>query len=295
MTPSQLVRLILEAKEKEPKATNAGREWHEKNPVDFMNIVNHHDQATKAELHNGRNWYKDAHEYASTVARQTGLPRHTIAGLASVYSPQRDWHNNMIDASRVARRRTAVGGQTQKPYHQYGKAFAGDLQRQAADRLLKGEHYDDVIKGQKTHAFASLIDHGGDHDPKNPHVVIDRHAHSVASGARITDEAFGAAGLKGKKGYNKVKQAYIQAADHINARSGAKPGDPNHLQPHQLQAVTWLVRQRLNSEEDARGGKDPKALVKSGKARETARAKWKNYSGTWHPGVSRLFEEDKDQ
>ena len=278
----------------EEVATGAGKDWHEKNPVDHMNIVNHFDQASKGEVHHGRNWYKDAHEYANTVSRATGLPRHTVAGLTSVYSPQRDWHNNMIDASRVARRKTPIGGKTQKPYYKYGKAFAGEQQSKSAQRLLSGEHYDKVITGQKTHAFASLIDHGGDKDPNNPHVVVDRHAHSVASGARITDAAFSAAGLKSKKGYDKVKNTYIRAADHINQRSGAKVGDSHYLHPHQLQAVTWLVRQRLNSDEDSRGGKDPKALAKSGKARETAKSKWRNYSGTWHPGVSHLFKEEEE-
>lgn len=284
---------IVLKEEEEEKVTSAGKEWHEKHPVDFKNIVSHFDQATKAEAHHGKKWYRDAHEYASTVSRQTGLPRHTVAGLTSVYSPQRDWHNNMIDTSRVARRKTAIGGQGQKPYYKYGKSFAGDLQRQAADRLLKGEHYDSVIKGQKTHAFASLIDHGGDHDTKNPHVVVDRHAHSVASGARITDAAFSAAGLKSRKGYNRVKKAYIQATDHINNRSGAKPGDTHYVHPHQVQAVTWLVRQRLNNEEDIKAGKkDPKEIVKAAKSRAKAQGKWKSYSGTWHPGVSHLFEEE---
>ena len=285
-------KYIILKEEEEQKVTSAGKEWHEKHPVDHMNIVDHFDKATKGEVHNGKKWYKDAHEFVSTISRTTGVPHHTVAGITSVLSPQTQWHDNALRAALVARRRTSIGGPNQKSYYKYGKSFAGDLQRQATDRLLKGEHYDSVIKGQKTHAFASLIDHGGDKDPKNPHVVIDRHAHSVASGARITDAAFGAAGLKSKKGYDKVKQAYIQAADHINSRSGAKPGDSHHIHPHQLQAVTWLVRQRLNSEAESKGGKDPKALARTGKAREKARKNYKDYMRTWHQGAADLFEEE---
>ncbi len=285
--------LIAEAGEN----LHPGQRWHEQHPVDFMNIVNHYDQASKAELHNGKNWYKNAQEYTASVSKTTGVPHHTVAGLTSVYSPQRDWHNNMIDASRVARRKTALGGKKQKPYYKYGRTFAGDLQRQAAERLLSGEHYNKVIKGQKTLAFAHLIDHGGDKNPSDPQVVIDRHAHSVASGARITDAAFNAAGLKTKKKYNRVKQAYIQAADHVNQRNGVKLGDANYLHPHQLQAVTWLVRQRINNDEDVKlGKKDPKDIVKAAKARDKAKQKWKSYSGTWHPGASHLFvKEDNDE
>lgn len=289
--------LLKEAKVKMSKEAkkSAAKDWHGAHPVDHMNIVNHFDQASKAEVHHGKKWYKDAHEYAKTVSDHTGLPRHAIAGLTSVYSPQTDWHSNMITASRVARRRTSVGGKEQKPYHKYGKSFAGDLQKQTADRLLNGEHYEKVIKGQKTKAFARLIDHGGDVDDKNPEVVIDRHAHSVASGARITDTAFDHAGLKTKSGYNRVKQAYIKAADHINKRNNATPADAHYIRPHQLQAVTWLVRQRLNNEEDARaGGKDKKELAKAGKRRAASQTNWRNYSGTWHPGVSHLFEEDNE-
>lgn len=288
-------KYIAEQKDKSASKI-AGRRWHEQHPVDHMNIVNHYNQATKDELVGGRRWYSDAQEYASTVSRATGLPRHTIAGLTSVYSPQRDWHNNMIDASRVARRKVAVGGPTQKPYHRYGKAFAGDLQRKHADRILNGEHYDSVLKGQKTHAFASLIDHGGDVDPKNPKVVIDRHAHSVASGARITNAAFDVAGLKGKKKYDEIRRAYIQATDHINAQNGAKPGDHHYLHPHQVQAITWLVRQRLNNEGDAvKSKKAAGTPTAAGKSRNSAQQNWRNYGGTWHPGVAHLFEEVEDK
>jgi len=280
----------------EARDTSAGKQWHKDHPVDYMNIVNHHDQATKVEHRAGRNWYRDAQNFAQTVSRSTKMPVHAIAGLTSVYSPQTAWHDNMIVAARVARHGKTVGGKEQKPYYRYGKSFADNQQRKAAERIINGEHYENVIKGFKTKAFARLIEHGGDKDPNNPEVVVDRHAHSVASGARITDAAFSVSGLKGKKKYDSVKKAYIQAADHINARTGAKIGDKHYLHPHQLQAITWLVRQRLNNEQDiASGKKDSKAVVKAAKSREKAQQKWRNYSGTWHPGVSHLFEDEDNE
>lgn len=305
LTYSQFTLINEQKESEEPKSgmseveMSAGRQWHQANPVHYGNIVRHFDQATKKERHDGMNWYRQAHEVAKTISRSTNHPLHTVAGLASVYSPQTDWHNNMIVASRVARHGKATGGKTQLKYYKYGKSFAGQGQKDSAQRLLNGEHYNDVIKGHKTNAFAKLIHHGGDTDPHTPDVVVDRHAHSVASGARITDAAFGMSGLKGKRRYGELKQAYVDAAHHINKKSGAQIGDAHYVHPHQVQATTWLVRQRLNNEEDvarASGGnkKTAKALVKAGKSRETARAKWKTYAGTWHPGVSHLFENEEE-
>ena len=275
------------------KPLSAGKQWHVDHPVDHMNIVAHFDEASKDEHHHGMNWYRDAHQYAKDIGKSTGMSTHAIAGLASTYSPQTDWHSNMINAARVARSKKAVGGLGQPAYHKYGKAFATGSSKDTAQRILGGESYETALKGQKTKAFARLIEHGGDKDPGDPQVVVDRHAHSVASGSRITDAAFGSAGLSGKKKYGELKAAYTKAAEHINNRTGAQPGESHYVHPHQVQSVTWLVRQRLNDQEEARGAKTPKAqneLHKTAIKRDAARKNWRNYAGTWHPGLAHMFE-----
>lgn len=270
-----------------------GENWHRDHPVDHMNIVNHFDQATLGEMHNGKTWYSDAQHFSKAIAKATGVPHHTVAGLTANYSPQTDWHGNMLTAARVARHKTAVGGGEQKSYYKYGKSLASNQQKNAAQRMLNGEHYDNVLSGQKIKNFAHLIEHGGNQDNHNPHVAIDRHAHSVASGARISDAAFSVSGLKSKKRYDYLKNLYVQAANHINQRSGANVGDAHYVHPHQVQAVTWLVRQRLNNEEDLKNasGKVKQKLIKAGKSRETSKKKWQSYSGTWHPELAGKFRE----
>lgn len=275
------------------KPLSAGKQWHVDHPVDHMNIVAHFDEATKSEHHHGMNWYRDAKQYAGDVAKATGHSTHTIAGLASTYSPQTNWHDNMINAGRVARSRKAVGGLGQTKYYGYGKAFATGHGKDTASKILGGESYETALKGQKTKAFARLIEHGGDKDPGDPQVVVDRHAHSVASGSRITDAAFGSAGLSGEKKYAAVKGAYIKAAEHINNRTGAQVGDSHYVHPHQVQSTTWLVRQRLNDEQERREAKTPKekdALHSTGMQRVAAQKRWRNYAGTWHPGLAHMFE-----
>jgi len=243
-----------------------GKQWHSEHPVNHMNIVNHYHQSTDSERHQGMHWYSDAHATMKALAHDTGTSHHQMAGLISNYSPQTHWHTNIMTAARVAREKRAVGGPG-------SGVFASTDQRKAGERILAGDHYDKVLKGQKIRHFAHLIEHGGNKDPKDPRVVIDRHAHSVASGARITDAAFSSSGLKGKKRYGEIHKAYVDAANHIKEHHGID------IHPHQLQAITWLTRQRLNAtEEKGKGRNTAGAAAKS-------KAAWAKYAGEHHPHI----------
>lgn len=255
-----------------------GAQWHKENPVHHQNIVDHYNQSTHEEREHGHNWYKDAHHVMKALAHDSGVTHHQMSGLISNYSPQTAWHTNMITASKVARSKKALGGPGEG-------VFASGQQKKAAGRMLKGEHYDKVLSGQKVKHFAHLIEHGGNKHADDPghkdfktHVVIDRHAHSVASGKRITDNAFGQSGLKGKAKYASVHKAYVDAAAHLSKQHGTT------IHPHQVQATTWLTRQRLNGAEDvakAKGKKGKGGNAAAGAAR--AKADWHKYAGEHHP------------
>lgn len=173
-----------------------------------------------------------------------------------------------MTASGVARRKKAVGGPG-------SGVFADTKQKIAAKRMLGGEHYDSVLVGHKTRAFAHLIEHGGNADNSNPRVVVDRHAYSVAAGGRLTDAAFGLVKLKSKKGYGHVSDAYVAAAKHLSEQHGQT------IHPHQVQATTWLVRQRLNSQEEKEkgGGRN------TAKVAATTKIKWQKYAKKHHPTI----------
>jgi hypothetical protein len=262
-------------------------EWEKENPVDHMNIVNHYNEATKDERHGGRVWYKHANQIARDLSNAHGVSVDKVAGLLSAYSPQTNWYHNIIHAARVVKRKLGVGGTGGTPDNpkyfpaKGGTPFATGGKKEWADRILSGEHHSSVLKGFKTGAFARLIEHGGNTDDSNPEVVVDRHAYSVATGSRVSDDAFGKAGLGGKRKYDMVKDAYIRAAAHINDQNGAKRGDAHYLHPHQIQAITWLVRQRKNDAEDG---------VPDSNVRQ--RGHWGAYAGTWMPGSRQYFKED---
>lgn len=251
-----------------------GHDWVAKRPASHQNIVDHYNAAKPNEKAFGHSWYGDAHELTKHVANDTKTPMHTAAGLVGNYSPQTDWAQNIHTAAKVMRTKTAVGGPG-------SGVFASGSQKTAAHRMLQGEHHEGILKGHKIRAFTHLIEHGGNADPSKPNVVIDRHAAAVAHGDRITDNAYkhGLGGLGSKKLYNSYEQHYHNAAHAINkANPGAEP-----VHAHQVQAVTWLVRQRKNQEMEkgassTGGSKTAKRTEKSAKA-------WDAYRTEHHPKV----------
>lgn len=245
-----------------------GANWVADHPVSHHNIIEHYNQASPDEKKSGHDWYQDAHEHAKIVAKGTKTPMHAMAGLLANYSPQTHWHTNILTAAKVARTKTPMGGKG-------SGVFADEHQKAKAGRMLSGEHYDHVLTGQKVKAFAHLIEHGDNANPSDKRVVVDRHAYSVAAGGRATDSAYAEAGLQGKKRYGEVSNAYKKAAEHISAATGS------HVEPHHVQATTWLVRQRLNEAHD----RSMSATASSGvnKHAQKAKANWDSYAAEHHP------------
>ncbi|MGI5506475.1 DUF7178 family protein [Lentzea sp. CA-135723] len=245
----------------------AAHPWFQAHPVSHENVVWHWNQATDDEIAQGMRWYLDAHHVAIVIAQGNA---HLGAGMLALYSPQQGWIGNVLNAARVLRGGKGIGGPG-------CGMFATAAQKRAADRLLSGEQYENLLSGPKIRDFAHLIEFGGDRDPENPCVVIDRHALSVAHGRALTSEEYEAAPMNGsrrkdgsisRRHYDHVVSLYHRAADRISAQAGEQ------VSAHQVQAVTWLVRQRLNQETEQRRG-----LTRLDKGRNHARA---NAERAWH-------------
>jgi hypothetical protein len=256
----------------------SGHPWFRMHPVHHLNIVWHWDHATASELHRGLHWYANAHYVATAIA---GGDAHLGAGMLAVYSPQQAWVANLLLAAQVLHTRVGIGGAG-------NGVFASTAQKQAADRLLAGERYDQVLSGPKVRAFAHLIEHGGNQTPDRSHVVIDRHALSVAHGNPLTIAQYGAAPLRAVKRrdgsirhphYDLLVELYHQAAVEISHRQGER------VAAYQVQAVTWLVRQRLSqTAERARG------MSRLEKGRERARLNtetaWRHFRAAHLPHLA---------
>lgn len=234
--------------------------------VNVDHIVHHYDQATAGEKADGMRWYPDAQLLAHHVGNSTGQGIHKAAGLMSAYSPQMEWHANMHHAVRSLHEGRAIGpgeGATVMASHQ-----------KAAQAILDGADHQKVLKGPKTNAFAHTIEHGGmDPETGKPsrRVTVDTHAVSVMCGRRLTnDEKADAASAIGKPHfYQHAEKLYQQAADHVSKRDGIE------IAPHQMQAVTWGVRKRINDE-------DPEFKNKGSQTLERKNTEnWQAY----HPGT----------
>ena len=261
------------------QASKSGsQQWLQQNPSSAQNIVDHWNKTTPDHKEQGMNWYPDAHHAAKQIASDHGISVNQASGLIANYSPQQHWAQNLRMASLAAGGQV-VGGK--KIPGQEG-FMASSSQAQVAQRILNGEDYHNIFAGQKITAFGHLIEHGGDTDPNNPNVVVDRHALGVAHGGYADDGVYTHSGVSSKPAiYDQVAQHYKDAADMINA-SGGHNGQT--VQPHQLQAATWLTRQRLNMEEGYNSDNPATASRVQGAA-EGNTNKWNEYASVVHPSL----------
>lgn len=276
--------------------------WFQEHPVHHNNIIDHWKEATDDEKASGMRWYADAHLVAKglgSLADKRGQKHphgntHLAAGILANHSPQNGWAGNMHDAARVLHEGKGLGGKG-------SGMFASDKQRQNDDEMLSGKAYHEVLRGPKINDFAHLIEHGGDQDPKVPHVVIDRHALGVAAGKALTDKQYGSAPMSGtrradgtlnRRYYDHVVSQYDQAAAHISSMENE--GKPLHehqeVHGHQVQAVTWLVRQRKNQEAErarAAGGADSRLDRGRERSRSNAEKKWDDFRAQHLPDMNK--------
>ena len=252
--------------------------WFRAHPVSHEKIVWHWEQATPDEIAQGMHWYADAHHVATVIANSNA---HLGAGMLAIYSPQQGWIGNVLNAARVLREGKGIGGPG-------SGMFATTAQKHAADRLLAGEPYEAIFNGPKIRDFAHLIEFGGDQDPDDPRVVIDRHALSVAHGHALTSDEYDSAPVDGfrrkdgsisRRHYDHVVSLYRRAAELISDRVGER------VSAHQAQAVTWLVRQRLNQQAEQQRG--PTRLDRGrNRARANSERAWNNFRTNHLPDLA---------
>ena len=242
-----------------PTPAISNHPWFVLHPLSHHNILWHWERATRDEVERGTRWYRDAHQLAVAIADGKA---HLGAGVLALYSPQQGWTVNVLTAARVLSEGRGLGGPG-------SGIFASTSQKNAATRLLNGEPHEEVLTGPKVRSFAHLIEFGGDHDPDQPHATIDRHALSVVHGDALDSVDYESAPLSGFRRrdgsiscqhYDSVVNLYRQAADLITHGVGTP------VAAHQVQAVTWLVRQRLNQQAEQQRG-----LTRLDRGRQRAR------------------------
>lgn len=281
-----LAELMTEGTSKEGAAATPPEDhgWFKATGLSHHHIVDHWDQSTPEEKAQGKRWYGDAHLVAKSIAKLD--PRiksdkeaaHKGGGVLSAYSPQQGWWANMHNAGRAFHEQRAVGKGE-------GIMVMGS-HAAAAQRILDGEDSQKVLKGPKTADFAHLIEHGG-HKPQSDEdaaagkpkeqsdkVVVDRHALSVAAGRRLNADDVKGFPSSSRKHYEVVANHYRKAAAVISDREGRE------VPPHEVQAVTWMTRQRLNAEGDTSGAQKGRNTVQ-----RNQRKTWQDLSREHNPDL----------
>lgn len=176
-----------------------------------MNILTRYLSATDDEYAKGMSWYDDAHALALSL---TPNDVWKGAGIIAAFSPLTPWNRNVELARTLVESNGMMSGGT----------LVNSIR--AASLIYKGEHTLDVLKGDKTRAFASAIA-----DPSGCTIAtIDRHAHDVAIGSYDFNDS---TRKIGKVVFRNMSNAYCEAADY------AGMGAP------QMQAITWLAHRRV--------------------------------------------------
>ncbi|THA72563.1 hypothetical protein E6R60_26915 [Streptomyces sp. A0642] len=257
-----------------PQYPNPGdHPWFKETGLSHEHVLSHWDQATDEEKKQGARWYPDAHHVAKAIAKldpkitDDREAAHKGAGVLSAYSPQQNWWANQHNAARSFVQGKAVGKGE-------GLMVMGS-HATAAQKIMNGEDHQKVLKGPKTQDFAHLIEHAGndEHGQPSNRVVMDRHALSVAAGRRLNADQAKGFQSGNRHYYEHAAEHYRTAAAVISDREG------RHVPPHEVQAVTWLTRQRLNAAEDegSPGGKGRQTVQRN------QRAQWKDLAGEHTP------------
>lgn len=237
--------------------------FFQKNPMTPEAIVKAYDDSTPGEKNQGLRWYADGHRLAWALG---GGDAELGAKVLSAYSPRTGWPLNMFNAARSLAEGRALGP---------GEGTIMGQHQKAAAAAMAGGDIDTVFPSPKTNAFARLLALGEDH-PDDPHgaVVIDRHALSVAAGRRLTKADTEGKGENGSPigkspYYDHVADQYRQAARQLSDREGQE------IAPHQVQAITWLRQQRLNTVQDLASEKGNAGLVTASRNQWSA---WQKYA-----------------
>ena len=163
------------------------------------------------------NWYQEANDFGSDVAKLFDIPLSKVLGVVSVLSPLKEWSNN----KKLAIQFISSGdcGHMKNNKKKAREILALDIDSALEFNILK------IINGQKTTAFFLNMMYPN----RSDYVTIDRHAVAIAIGRNATENE---QVLNGKQ-YTFLRDCYIIVANKLG------------LAPLHLQSITWQTWKRL--------------------------------------------------
>jgi hypothetical protein len=160
-------------------------------------------------------WYKEAHEWCKTQAKENNLSLAVIIGIVSAVSPMKRWDLTKRIATGFITKGTA--GHTKNQMDKAREILA--LNSPTDDQVTS------ILRGPKTTNFYLDIMHYNN----RTHVTIDRQAIQVAIGRIMSDKEMSMT----EPQYNWFKECYIYTANILGIR------------PSMLQSITWLTWRKI--------------------------------------------------
>ena len=191
-------------------------------------IIAVYNLASVVDIQQGQTWYSRAFIFARNLAAQYNIDTATIVGVIAALSPRNRWERNMQDAESMVKV-YANGGDYEDLMNLKVCTFKTGKDKAArilTDKIADRDELLSTLKGPKLCEFFNCI--LGDSED----VCIDGHAYSIWVGDRITLANVPSIGVKLRKN---IKADYQEAAKILG------------VQPHVVQAITWVTWKRLHN------------------------------------------------
>ena len=160
----------------------------------------------------GSDWYSEANQFASTLAKSFGLTDLQVAGIIASLSPLKSWSENKKIAEQFLRNGNGMHTQTFKDKAKEIKLYNSSSQREFILATLNGNKISNF--------FLNIAFPYADN-----HVTIDRHAIAVILGRSIKENE--GAGITDKQ-YEFLASCYRDASKVLG------------VLPNVVQSVTWV-------------------------------------------------------
>lgn len=168
--------------------------------------------ATKEEINQGKNWYKDAQDFSKYLSETYKIDSYVCASVISALSPNNKWKRNKIDAEAVIK--AHLNGISPESI----KVCTYNANKMKAFRILKGELITE--KSPKTHAFAMNVGL-----LSSDHITIDKwHLRAC-----LTKQKMDVVETCTAVQYRRIEKITAQIAKE------------NNLKGYELQAIIWVT------------------------------------------------------
>ena len=192
--------------------------------------------ATTEEVVSGQQWYKNAYEIASRLARNNNITTAKAAGVLAALSPNNKWERNCHDAENLIQ--AYIHGESEGYDAMNVNVCTYGAMKEKAIKILNLSNNEsstflltiiEILNGPKIIEFFNCIMQKKD-------VCIDGHAYSIWYGERMTMKQVPNIG---KRLRERIKSDYLDATEWINLEM-----QTNYL-PSDIQAITWVCHRRI--------------------------------------------------